>query len=76
VAVTCGEHVRNGQDKDTCRKDEDEARKQLNNRWTKFTEAGRSSCIQTVAIGGRPSYVELSGCLEFKNTAPTLPDAR
>jgi hypothetical protein len=76
VAVTCAEPVRYGQDKDTCRKDEEEARKQLNKQWSQFTKAGRSSCIQTTAIGGRPSYVELSGCLGFMNAAPTLPDAR
>jgi hypothetical protein len=76
VAVTCGEPARDGQDKDTCRKDEEEARKQLNKQWTQFTKAGRSNCIQTTAIGGRRSYVELSVCLRIMNAAPTLPDAR
>jgi hypothetical protein len=76
LAVTCGEPARYGQDKETCRKDEEEARKQLNKQWTQFTKAGRSNCIQTTAIGGRPTYVELSACLGIMNTAPALPDAR
>jgi hypothetical protein len=76
VAVTCNEPVRDGQDKNTCRKDEEEARNQLNKQWTQFTKAGRSNCIQTTAIGGRPGYVELSACLRIMNNATTLPDAR
>ncbi len=76
VAVSCSEPVRNGQDKNTCRKDEEEARNQLNKQWTEFTKAARSNCIQTTAIGGRPSYVELSACLRISNAATTLPDAR
>jgi hypothetical protein len=74
VAVIC-RPARDGQDKDTCRKDEEAARRQLNEQWTQFTEAGRSSCIQTTAIGRRPSYVELSGCLSLERR-PTLPDGR
>jgi len=76
VAVTCGETARGGQDKDSCRKDEEEARKQLNKQWTQFSKAGRSNCIQTTAIGGQLSYAELSACLRIMNAAPTLPDAR
>jgi len=75
VAVTCSEPVRDGQGKNTCRKDEEEARNQLNKQWTEFTTAARSNCIQTTAIGGRPSYVELSACLRF-NAPTSLPDAR
>jgi hypothetical protein len=37
---------------------------------------GRSNCIQTAQIGGRPSYVELLICLKATQIAPTLPDAR
>ena len=74
AAVTCGV-ARDGPDKDTCRKDEEEARKQLNKQWAQFTKAGRSNCIQTTAIGGRPGYVELAACLSLERR-PTLPDAR
>ena len=74
VAVICGDPARVGQDKDTCRKDEEEARKQLNKEWTQFTKAGRSNCIQTTAIGGRLGYVELSACLSLERR-PTLPEA-
>src|SRR5262245_13691993 len=75
LSVTCGKPARDGPDKDTCRKDEEEARKQLNKQWTQFSKAGRSNCIQTTAIGGRPGYVELSACLNLERR-PTLPDAR
>jgi hypothetical protein len=75
LAVACA-RTRDGPDKDTCRKDEEEARKQLNKRWPQFTTAGRSNCIQTTAIGGRPGYVELSACLRDHEPRPTLPDVR
>jgi hypothetical protein len=75
LAVTCGKPAREGQDKDTCRKDEEEARKQLNTQWAQFSKAGRSNCIQTTAIGGRPGYVELSACLNLERR-PTLSDTR
>jgi hypothetical protein len=42
VAVTCDEPARDGQHKDACRKDEEEACNQLNKQWTQFTKAGRS----------------------------------
>jgi len=60
---------------DTCREDEEEGRKQLNEQWAQFSKAGRSNCIQTTAIGGRPGYVELSACPNLERR-PTLPDAR
>jgi hypothetical protein len=71
VALTCGR-----QDRAACARDEEAARDQLNKQWTQFTPAGRSNCIQTAQIGGRPSYVELIICLKATQIAPTLPDAR
>jgi hypothetical protein len=75
LAVTCGKLARDGTDKDTCRTDEEEARKQLNKQWAQFSKAGRSNCIQNTANGGRPGYVELSACLSLERR-PTPPDAR
>jgi hypothetical protein len=71
VALTCGR-----QDRTACVRDEEAARDQLNKQWAQFTPAGRSNCIQTAQIGGRPSYVELIICLKATQIAPTLPDAR
>jgi len=71
VALTCGR-----QDRAACARDEETARDQLNKQWTQFTVGGRSNCIQTAQIGGRPSYVELLICLKATQIAPTLPDAR
>src|SRR5262245_22397841 len=69
VAVTCGAAVRSGRDGDTCRRDEEGARNQLNQQWTQFTAAARSNCMQTITIGGRPSYLELFVCLKGKQIA-------
>jgi hypothetical protein len=74
VAVTCREAAPYG--RDTCPREEQEARNLLNQQWSQFTTAGRSNCIQTAAIGGRPSYVELFICLKATYIAPTTPDAR
>jgi hypothetical protein len=73
--VICGKLARDGTDKDTCRKDEEEARKQLNQQWAQFSKAGRSNCIRNTAIGDRPGYVELSACLSLERR-PALPDTR
>jgi hypothetical protein len=75
LVLTCGAAPPSGQD-DTCRQDEEAARNKLSTQWIQFTAAGRSNCIQTAAIGGRPSYVQLLICLQAQRIAPTLPDAR
>jgi hypothetical protein len=65
-----------GQDSDSCRKDEQSARDTLNQQWTQFTAKGRSDCVQTAEIGGRPSYVQLLICLRATQIAPSLGDGR
>jgi len=65
-----------GQNNATCRQDEDRARGKLKEQWTQFTERSRSDCVQSNEIGGRPSYVQLSICLEAAKIAPTLSDGR
>jgi len=71
VVRTCA-----GQGNDTCRTDEERARKTLTDQWTTFTEKARSDCVQTNQIGGRPSYVQLGICLKTTQVAPTLPEGR
>jgi hypothetical protein len=60
-----------GQGDDSCRKDEETARNTLNQQWTQFTAKGRSDCVQTAEIGGRPSYVQLLICLRATQLAPS-----
>jgi len=76
VAAQCRATARSGRDESSCRRDEEEARDQLQKKWIQFTKAGRSNCIQTAAIGHKPSYVELLTCLQATNITPTLPDAQ
>ena len=61
---------------DSCRKDELTARDTLNQQWTQFTAKGRSDCVQTAEIGGRPSYVQLLICLKATQIAPSLSEGR
>jgi len=65
-----------GQGDDACRKDEDSARDKLNQQWTQFTAKGRSDCVQTAEIGGRPSYVQLLICLKATQIAPSANEGR
>jgi collagen triple helix repeat protein len=65
-----------GQSNEMCRQDEARARGKLKEQWTQFTEKSRSDCVQSNDIGGRPSYVQLSICLQVAQIAPTLPDGR
>jgi hypothetical protein len=74
VARTCAAISSDGTDK--CRKDEEEARQNLNHQWTQFSERARSDCVQTNEIGGRPTYVQLGICLKTREVAPTLPEAQ
>jgi hypothetical protein len=75
VALACGAPPPAGQE-DNCRRDEAEARDKVTAQWAQFPTVARSNCIQTAAIGGRPSYVQLFICLKARQIAPTLPDAQ
>ena len=70
VARTCP--AASGRDVDSCRKDEETARGNLQKQWTQFTAKARSDCVQTNEIGGRPTYVQLIICLKAAQIAPTL----
>jgi hypothetical protein len=54
-----------GRTVDSCLSGENAARKELEKDWTKFPAGERSTCIQTAAKGGSPSYVEILVCLEM-----------
>jgi hypothetical protein len=49
----------------TCMADETDARKQLASKWSSYSGTAKSSCGAEARIGGDPSYVELSVCLDF-----------
>ncbi len=57
-----------GQSFSTCMQDETEARDELAKKWTSYSGSARSRCSAEVMIGGDPSYVELSECLEMDKT--------
>jgi hypothetical protein len=49
----------------TCLADETDARKQLASKWSSYSGTAKSTCSAETRIGGDPSYVELSVCLDF-----------
>jgi hypothetical protein len=56
-----------------CMDSEQDARKELERRWTSFKPDSRRTCAQETQIGGSPSYVEVLTCLELAegNLTPT-----
>lgn len=61
--------------RDTCRGEEQQARRQLQKQWYRFSRDERSSCVQSTELGGYPSYVELLTCLQMAKEARALPRA-
>jgi len=53
----------------TCVADEHAARDKLGPIWHYYTPVEKSQCTQTTSIGGSPSYIELTVCLEFMKEA-------
>jgi len=56
-------------DFDRCRQDEGTALRQLEQDWTQFVVADKSTCLAATTIGGFASYVELLTCLEMSRDA-------
>jgi hypothetical protein len=56
-------------DFDRCRQDEGTALRQLQQDWTRFVVADKSTCLTSTTIGGFTSYVELLTCLEMSRDA-------
>ena len=48
---------------DSCIKDEESARLQLVQTWSKYTPQDKSRCVGQTEVGGSPSYVEVLECL-------------
>ena len=48
-----------------CMRDETDVQKQLASNWTSYSAPARSRCSAETMIGGSPSYVELSVCLDI-----------
>jgi hypothetical protein len=63
VAATTGLSV--DQSVKSCVNDENKARQQLANRWSKFSASSKAQCIPQESIGGTPSYVSLLTCLQM-----------
>ena len=55
------------QTKADCQRDEAEAKKQLDQRWSKLSAGVKRQCITESTIGGDQSYVELLTCLEMSS---------
>jgi hypothetical protein len=67
-------NVVRGRTMESCKKDEQTAREQIDRQWTQFTQNDKAQCVQLATMGGEPSYVELLTCLEMARDAKTLPD--
>jgi hypothetical protein len=52
-------------EKQDCLQSEKEVRDQLVQRWSTFTPADKSACINEAEMGGDSSYTELLTCLEM-----------
>jgi hypothetical protein len=48
---------------ESCMNDEESARKELTNTWSKYTPQEKSRCVGQTEVGGIPSYVEILECL-------------
>jgi len=58
-----------------CMQDETEAKNQLAKDWTSYSAEVRSRCSAETMIGGSPSYVELSTCLDMDKSVTELKKA-
>ena len=58
-----------------CRRDQQEARAELQRQWRRFSGAERASCVRLMHLGGAPGYVELLTCLRIARDARALPES-
>jgi len=69
VAISCRAAsqvaIADSQSYDGCMHDENTARTQLVQSWTKYSAADRAQCTSEASMGGPPSYVDLLVCLEI-----------
>jgi hypothetical protein len=57
---------------DACIKDEEEAKRELKEKWNTYPAADRDRCVKTTEIGGTPSYVEILVCLQIAQDVKKL----
>ena len=53
------------QSTEACLRDENEAKGELAQNWSKYSAGAKSRCSAEVMVGGDPSYVELLVCLDL-----------
>ena len=53
----------------SCVESENRARKELQEKWSRFDPTIRAACVGASAVGGsvKPSYSELIGCIEMRS---------
>jgi hypothetical protein len=56
-----------------CNEQERLARTQLEKEWAKYTPEQKTHCVLLTTLGGPPSYIELTTCLEMSKDASNLP---
>jgi hypothetical protein len=61
-----------GRDSTACQRNEENARSNLQDDWSRYSAQDKSRCSGFVTTGGAPSYVELLTCLEMAKQAKEL----
>ena len=64
AAITQAMSLAVTQDYQTCMKDEESARQELVQNWSKYRAQDRTLCAAQAQVGGTPSYVEVLACLD------------
>jgi hypothetical protein len=49
----------------SCIDDENQAKKELTERWSRYAREDKQTCLRETTIAGDPTYVELETCLEM-----------
>jgi hypothetical protein len=56
-----------GESLSSCINDENQAKTELTERWSRYAQEDKTNCTRETNIAGLPSYVELEICLEMAN---------
>jgi hypothetical protein len=59
-----------GETLNTCTEDEQRAKRQLTQEWSRFAKEDKLRCIQETNVGDMPSYIELQTCLQMAADNP------
>jgi hypothetical protein len=62
-----------GEGYDTCMRDENDARQQLNTLWLTSSDTVRKECVGEATAGGSDSYVDLLTCLQMASWDKSTP---